>query len=70
MKRAIVIDDTKNIRNLLIICLDVNGYTVTTASNGYEALTLFQLDSFDIAFWNIKIPEISGTEVLRRICSI
>lgn len=70
MKKAMVVDDTKNIRNLLTTCLELNGYTVTTASNGYEALTLLETKSFDIVFLDIKMPQVSGTEVLKRMRSI
>lgn len=67
MKKALVVDDTKNIRNLLTTCLELNGYEVVTANNGIEALEMFQAESFDLAFLDIKMPELSGTEVLRRI---
>lgn len=70
MKRVLVIDDTKNIRNLLTTCLEINGYKVSTASNGEEALNLFLEEHFDLAFLDIKMPEVSGTEVLRRIRSL
>lgn len=67
MKKAIVVDDTKNIRNLLTTCLEINGYEVVTATNGVDAIELFSKNQFDLAFLDIKMPEISGTEVLRRI---
>jgi DNA-binding NtrC family response regulator len=67
MKRALVVDDTKNIRILLTTCLELNGYEVITANNGIEALEMFQKQKFDLAFLDIKMPELSGTEVLRRI---
>jgi Response regulator containing CheY-like receiver, AAA-type ATPase, and DNA-binding domains len=67
MKKALVVDDTKNIRNLLTTCLELNGYEVVTANNGVEALEMFQEQNFDLAFLDIKMPELSGTEVLRRI---
>lgn len=67
MKKALVVDDTKSIRTLLKTCLELIGYETVTVNNGQDALTLFQTDSFDLAFLDIKMPEISGTEVLRRI---
>lgn len=67
MKKIIVVDDTKNIRTLLTTCLELNGYEVITASSGNEALELFKSERFDLAFLDIKLPEISGTEVLRRL---
>lgn len=67
MKRALIVDDTKNIRMLLTTCLEVMGYEVVTANNGQEALDLFEHDMFDLAFIDIKMSKISGTEVLRKI---
>jgi Response regulator containing CheY-like receiver, AAA-type ATPase, and DNA-binding domains len=68
MKKALVVDDTKNIRTLLSMCLELEGYQVTIAGNGKEALTLLQGEAqFDLAFLDIKLPEMPGTEVLRNI---
>jgi DNA-binding NtrC family response regulator len=67
VKKALVVDDTKNIRLLLTTCLETMNYEVLSAPNGEEALKLFQSNNFDIALIDIKMPEISGTEVLRRI---
>jgi Response regulator containing CheY-like receiver, AAA-type ATPase, and DNA-binding domains len=67
MKKVLVVDDTKNIRTLLTTCLEINDYEVTTANSGQQAIELFKNQEFDLAFLDIKMPEISGTEVLRRI---
>lgn len=67
MKKALVVDDTKNIRALLTTCLEINGYEVTVARDGFEALEIFKTITFDIAFIDIKLPELSGTKVLKRI---
>lgn len=67
MKTVLVVDDTKNIRILLSTCLELEGYRVLTASNGKEALELFEKEELDLAFLDIKMPELSGTEVLKRI---
>jgi DNA-binding NtrC family response regulator len=70
VKKALVVDDTKNIRLLLTTCLETMDYEVLSAANGEDALKLFQSNNFDIALIDIKMPEISGTEVLRRIRSL
>ena len=67
MINVLVIDDTKNIRLLLTQCLKFEGYTVTTASNGTEALEILSHGSFDLIFLDVRIPELSGTEVLRQM---
>ncbi|MDF2547444.1 MAG: hypothetical protein K0R93_2342 [Anaerosolibacter sp.] len=67
MKKVLIADDTKNIRSLLATCLEHEGFVVTNVENGEEALEAFHNDVFDLAFLDIKMPRISGTEVLRRI---
>jgi two-component system, OmpR family, response regulator len=67
MKKVLVADDTKNIRLLLTKCLELDGYDVITASDGQQALELFEKEAFDLAFLDIKMPQLSGTEVLKKI---
>lgn len=67
MKRAFVADDTKNIRKLLKAALELNDYDVTEGANGIEALDILLKDSFDLIFLDIKMPGLSGTEVLKQI---
>jgi len=67
MKKVLVVDDTKNIRMILTKCLELEGYEVMTASDGKQALDMLTKHTFDLVFLDIKLPEIRGTEVFRRI---
>lgn len=67
MKTVLVVDDTKNIKNLLTTCLTLNGYSVLTASNGFDAIEILKKNKVNLVFLDIKMPELSGTEVLKRI---
>ena len=67
MKNALVVDDTKSTRILLTKCLEHQGYLVTTAGSGKQALDRLQREKFQIIFLDIKMPFMSGTEVFRRI---
>lgn len=67
MKKVLVVDDTKNIRTLLTKCLQMEGYEVKTAIDGYEAKEILIKESFDLAFIDIKMPYLSGTEVIKHI---
>lgn len=67
MKKALVVDDTKNIRTLLTTCLEINDYEVITATNGQEALDHIMKEDFDLVFLDIKMPEISGTWVFKKM---
>jgi two-component system OmpR family response regulator len=70
MFRVLVVDDTKNIRALLTKCLETEGYDVKTAADGKTALEMISKERFDLVFLDIRMPEISGTEVLRRMREI
>lgn len=67
MAGVLVIDDTKNIRMLLRECLECEGFEVTTAGGGSEALGVLSHAQFDLIFLDVRMPEVSGTEVLRQM---
>ena len=67
MKTVLIVDDTKNIRILLTTCLELEGYKVFSAVNGPDALKIFDQEKIDLAFLDIKLPGMSGTEILRHI---
>lgn len=67
MKRVLVADDTKNIRLLLMKCLQMEGYEVLTANDGLAAREILMNEKIDLAFIDIKMPHLSGTEVIRYV---
>lgn len=67
MVNVLVVDDTKNIRILLTKCLEIEGYSVSTASDGREVMDIVLKKNFDLIFLDVRMPEKSGTEVLREI---
>lgn len=52
---------------MLSKCLELDGYEVEMAENGKKGLELIKNTPADLVFLDIKLPEMSGTEVLRRI---
>ncbi len=67
-KRNILIaDDEKEIRLTLGTHFTNAGYTVTTASDGEEAVTILQSKSFDAVILDINMPKLTGFDVLRFI---
>ncbi|MBU3160486.1 response regulator [Clostridium frigoris] len=72
MNKVLVVDDTKNIRMLLTTCLELKGYKVLTAEDGKSAIDKVrkEKENIDIIFLDIRMPEMSGTEVLKTIREI
>jgi len=66
----LLVDDEPLIRRSLSEVLTLEGYAVTTAGNGYEALELLKHTSADIIIADIKMPQMGGIELLRNIKSL
>ena len=66
-KTILLVDDEAGIRRVLGIALSDMGYRVFTAENGLEALKVFKEARPLIVLTDIKMPEMDGIELLRRI---
>ncbi len=66
-KNILVVDDEKNIRTTVGYCLDTLGYKYDMAVNGEEALTILKNNSYDLILLDIKMPGITGMELLSKI---
>lgn len=67
MTKILVLDDEKEIVNLLKSLLTNDGYEVITATTGEEALQLVDDTSFDLAILDVMLPGVSGFDVLQKI---
>lgn len=63
----LIVEDEEKILRLLELELEFEGYQVTKADNGIDALELYRGSSWDLILLDIMIPGISGIELLRRI---
>jgi two-component system response regulator PilR (NtrC family) len=62
---VLVVDDERSLRELLSIVLRREGYDVVVAENGKSALELIAREPIDLLISDIKMPDMSGVEVLR-----
>jgi len=67
--RVLIVDDEPQIRAVAAQMLELAGWQVTSAEDGYEALALFgsEPDRFDVVLLDMTMPGISGAEALARI---
>jgi DNA-binding NtrC family response regulator len=66
-ERILVVDDEPGVRNVLQRVLEQAGYEVATTDNGAEALYQISEGEVNILLLDIKMPGISGMEILAKI---
>ena len=64
---VLVIENEKDIRSLLSDILTSGGHRVTSASDGIEALQIFEKECFDLVLTDLGMPAMSGWEVASTI---
>lgn len=63
----LIADDENDIRNLVKISLEENGYTVLTAQNGKEAWEIISSQDVQLAILDVMMPLLDGYTLLRKI---
>jgi two-component system response regulator PilR (NtrC family) len=63
--RILVVDDERSMRELLAIVLRREGYEVLLAENGRSAVDMLEREPVDLLISDIKMPDLSGVDVLR-----
>jgi two-component system, response regulator, stage 0 sporulation protein F len=69
-KRILLVDDEENARTALARILARDGYEITSAGNGLEALEQLKISSFDLVVTDINMPEMNGMSFLRELNSL
>jgi two-component system cell cycle sensor histidine kinase/response regulator CckA len=65
---VLVVDDEESIRRVARRVLEGNGYHVTEASNGLDAIALLEAGTpLDLLITDFDMPELLGDEMVRRI---
>jgi DNA-binding response OmpR family regulator len=65
--RALVVDDSEVIRDLIAVNLQLEGFEVTTAGDGEEALRLASVSVPDVITLDVMMPRLSGLDTLVRL---
>jgi DNA-binding response OmpR family regulator len=66
-KHILVVDDNEDIRSLLSLVLQKEGYHVFLAANGNEAIEIVKNNKLDLILLDVMMPGLSGLEVLSSI---
>lgn len=67
MTKILLVDDDKEIVELLNIYLQNEGYNVRKAYNGQEALDIIKTEALDLLVLDIMMPKVTGNEVLAYV---
>ncbi len=69
-KSILIVEDEKILRISLADALKAEGYTVLAVSNGDEAFSAIKQGAFSLIITDIRLPDISGMEILRQSLQI
>lgn len=67
MARILVIDDDESIRSLLRTALELQGYEVVEAENGYAGLQRYQAEPIDLVITDMLMPVMDGAEMITEL---
>lgn len=66
-EKILIVDDDKNICDLLRMYLEKEGYAVVMAHNGVDAVNTFNIENPDLVLLDIMLPQLDGWQVCREI---
>lgn len=67
MSKVLIVDDDTTYQNSLKEIIEIDGYEVSVATNGREALNMQEKTPFDIIITDIIMPEVDGLEVIYQV---
>jgi len=65
--KILIVDDEKNLRQVLAIELSADGDEVDAAEDGLKALELLEKTEYDVVLLDLNMPRMGGIEVLKKI---
>ena len=70
MEKILIVDDDKDMRDILSDIIKLEGYEAITADDGRKALKKIRMHSPDLVLLDIRLPEMDGMKVLEEIKKI
>ena len=67
MKNILLVEDEENLHEAIKLNLDIEGYKVTSAYKGKEALTKTKSKKFDLILLDVMLPDVSGFDICETI---
>jgi len=67
MFKILVVEDDKNLRKLIVTCLEKSNYTVFESKNGEEALEIMDKEYVELIVTDIMMPEMDGYEMIQLL---
>lgn len=67
MYKILIVDDEERIRNVIATYAKKEGYVVSEAGDGFEALKMIEDESFDVLILDIMMPKLDGFSTLKKI---
>lgn len=68
-KRVLIVDDDKDVRDILYTVLQARGIQADSATNGREALDLIAQHSYAVVVLDLMMPEVDGFTVLETLAA-
>ena len=65
--RVLVVDDSPTMRSFVVAALESDGFEVTAAKSGFEALKILPGASFHLIVTDVNMPDINGLELVRFV---
>ncbi len=67
MKKVLIVDDSKSMRQMIEVTLKSAGFDVTEACDGLEGLSFAKSQKFDVIVSDINMPNMGGYEMVESI---
>jgi len=67
MQRILLVEDEEQIRKIITMNLELEGYEVVSTDNGKKALQIIDGQHFDLLILDIMLPEVSGLQICEQV---